>query len=117
VGRLLAAGPVYFVGTDPRFASKLERLFGGQEGSANVRTLILGRDDVADIPADAPAWVMRTARERLGAMPAHVRALSTLRAFAASTQRELLRFVVQANLAALASRPAAVLPAEAEPAR
>lgn len=104
VTRLLALGPVYFVGVDPRFADKLGRLFATVQGGDNVRPVILGRDEVASIPPGSPAWVMRTARERLGEVPAHVRALSTLRAFAPETQRAILRFVVQANLAALASR-------------
>lgn len=105
VTRLLAEAPVYFVGTDVRLADKLRATFAARDGAHNVRTVIVGRDDVADIPPGAPTWVMRTARDVLGGIPAQVRTLSTLRAFAADAQRAILRLVVHANMAALASRP------------
>lgn len=107
--RLLAEGPVYFLGTDPRFVDKVRRLFDAAADASNVRPVILGRDDIGGIPAGSPVWVMRTARDALGGMPPHLHALSTLRAFAVETQRAILRFVVQANLGALARRPTASL--------
>jgi GntR family transcriptional regulator len=95
--RLLARGPVYFVGTDPRFASKLRALFAISARPDHVRPVILGQDGPEQIPAGAPAYVMRTARDRLGGVPAHVRVLSTLRAFSRETRIELLRYVVRVN--------------------
>lgn len=103
VARLLAAGAVWFVGTDARFEARVRELFDGPD-VANVRTVLVGRDDVAAIPDRAPAWVMRTARDLLGGVPPHVRPLSTLRAFSPETRRELLRFVVRANVAVLGTR-------------
>ena len=103
VRRLLAAGPVYFVGTDERFAAKVRHLFGAA-GADNVRPVILGRDDPAAIPAGAPAYVMRTARDRLGGPPPQARALATLRALSTDTAREILAFVVRENTAAAAAR-------------
>jgi GntR family transcriptional regulator len=101
---LLSEGPLYFVGTDVRFERKLHRLFPGAD-AANLRAVLVGRDDVGAIPAGSPAYVMRTARDRLGGLPPHLRPLSTLRAFSPETQREVLRFILRANAAALGTRP------------
>ena len=103
IARLLAEGPLYFVGTDVRFERKLHRLFPDAD-AANLRAVLVGRDDVGAVPAGSPAYVMRTARDRLGGVPSHLRPLSTLRAFSAETQRELLRFMLRANVAALGIR-------------
>ncbi len=100
VARLLTAGPVYFLCTDPRFPAKVRHLYGGIANAANVRPVVLGVDDPTDIPSGAPTWVMRTAIERLGSVPSHVRVLSTSRIFSSDTTRELLSHVVRANLAA-----------------
>jgi hypothetical protein len=104
IRRLLSAGPLYFVGTDRRFAEKLRRDFEGVPGADNLRTVVLGEDDPAAIPAGAPAYVMRTAREELGGPPAQVRALATLRAFSTQTAHAILSFVVQENVRAAAAR-------------
>ena len=103
ITRLLAGGPVFFVGTDVRFASKLHDLFG-EAHPENVRPVIVGRDEIDAIPDGSPAYVMRTARDLLGGVPAHVRPLSTLRAFSPETQRAILRFIVHANASALGAR-------------
>ncbi|HYW32218.1 MAG TPA: GntR family transcriptional regulator [Gemmatimonas sp.] len=105
VHRLLATTPVYFVGTDPRFGEKIARHYADAESGRNARPIIVGRDDVNAIPRGGHAWVMRTARDAIGGVPEHLQVLSTLRAFAVETQRALLRFVVQANLAAHMHRP------------
>lgn len=104
IARLLAEGPLYFVGSDPRFERKLRQLYPGPH-AGNARAVLVGRDDVAAIPPGAPAYVLRTARDRLGGVPPQVRPLSTLRAFSPETQRAILRFILHANLAALATRP------------
>jgi DNA-binding transcriptional regulator YhcF (GntR family) len=104
IARLLAAGPLYFVGTDPRFAEKVRQVYAALERPGHVRTVTLGEDDVSAIPRGAPAYVMRTARDRLGGVPPHVRALSTLRVFSEESRRELLRFIVKSNVASDAAR-------------
>ena len=98
VERRLAAGPVYFVGTDPRFADKVRRTYAA--AGDHARPVLVGRDDARDLPAGAPAWVMRSARQLLGGVPPQLRPLSTLRAFDVESQRAILRFVVEANLQA-----------------
>lgn len=100
VQRNLIAGPVYFICADVRYATKLKRLYANAPGAENLRTIVLGRHDPASIPAEAPVWVLRTARARLGAMSANVRALPTLRLFSVETTRALLSFVLRANATA-----------------
>ncbi len=102
--RLLAAGPLYFLATDARFEAKLRQLYPDAPAE-HLRTVLVGRDDVEAIPEGAPAYVFRTARDLLGGMPSRIRPLSTLRAFSTDTQREVLRFILRANAAALATRP------------
>lgn len=105
--RLLTSGPVYFVGTDERFAARLRAFYAGRFEDAHVQPVILDGEDAAAtagaIPPGAAAYVMRTARDRLGGVPPQVRALSTLRAFSRETRLEILRLVVQRNLAAWAA--------------
>ena len=100
VTRLLAAGPVWFVCTDPRCEAKLRALYETEAGGENVRAVVLDRHDPASIPAGAPAWLFRTARERLGGAPPHVRELPTFRLFSEESGRRLLSLVVRANRAA-----------------
>lgn len=104
IERLLASGPLYFVGTDPRFADKLRRMYADHPSAANLRPIILGRDDPASIPPGAPAYVMRTARDLLAGPSLQVRALATLRAFSPDTARELLRFMIRENVLAASAR-------------
>jgi hypothetical protein len=106
IERLLAREPVYFLGTDPRFATKLRQLFSSSPHLEHVRPVILGRDALDEIPDGSPAYVMRTARDRLGGVPPRLRVLSTLRAFSAETRRQLVRHIVRANRAAAAASAA-----------
>ena len=103
IARLLAEGPLYFVGTDPRFEHKLQQLYRDAPGG-HLRIVLVGRDDVDAIPDGSPAYVMRTARDLLGGVPSHLRPLSTLRAFSPETQREILRFILRGNAAALGAQ-------------
>ena len=101
--QLLARAPVYFLGTDPRFAHKLRALLAAWANPERVRPVILGVDDPGAIPPGSPTYVMRTARDRLGGVPLHVRVLSTRRVFSTETRAQLLRFGVEANLRAAAA--------------
>ena len=102
ITRALPAGPVYFIGTDPRFAAKAEAMFASFSGGANLRALIVGRDDLAQIPRDAPIYVMHRAVARLGDHPFLARVPPVDRSLSLDSARELLRFVVRANMAAMA---------------
>jgi len=102
IGRALLAGPVYFVATDPRFGIKVRAMFAGLPGGANLRALTVGEDDLTRIPADAPTYVMRRARPHLAAHPALARVPVIERSLSSDSARELFRFIVRANMAAMA---------------
>jgi len=106
ITRLLGKGPVYFVGSDPRFPDALETIFAPTGNGHNVRAVIVGRDDPASIPDAAPTYVMRRAYERLRHTPLAARVAPLPRVFSKETARELLTFIIRANIAAMATRPA-----------
>ncbi len=104
VTRILAKEPVYFVATDPRFGDALRRIFEPTGHWDNIRLIIVGRDDPAQIPDNAATYIMRSARAQLGDTPLAGRVIPTPRVFSTETARELLTLIVGANLAAMASR-------------
>ena len=57
VARLLPERPVYFVMVDPVFASKLHEIFAATPEAAHLRPLVVGRDDLGEIPDGAPTYV------------------------------------------------------------
>lgn len=120
VARRLHDGLVYYVATDPRFEGKLRRMLGPLGPAENLRVLLVGRDDLAAIPPDAPTFVMSSARERLAARDGANgnasgasgspnggdwpgRPIQLPRSLSDDTARELLTFLVRANMAALAA--------------
>lgn len=104
VGQLLRVGTVYYVATDPRFEKKLRRMLAAVGPIDNLRVLIAGQSDLRGIPADAPTFVMPSARpvlrKQFGTddLPGHP--IHAPRYFSDESARELLTFVVRANLAA-----------------
>lgn len=105
--RLLRDGPLYIVGTDPRFREKVRAIFEPVPDHHNVRVLIAGRDDLNAIPANAPTYVVKRVRQVLGALPnlAHLHSLD--RVFSRDSARELLAFILRANVAAMQAQMAA----------
>jgi hypothetical protein len=75
----------------------------------NLRVLLLGRDDLDSIPPEAPTFVMTSAREtlaaRYGPRGGPGRPIHPPRSFSDDTARELLSFIVRANIAVLANEP------------
>lgn len=101
VRRLLPESPVYFVVTDLRFETKLRRIFGSDNGIENLRIMLAGRDDLTLIPGNAPAYLTRLTRKKLGDFPHLDRIIPEASIFSESSARELLEFVVGANLRAM----------------
>ena len=107
VGRYLQHGPVYYVATDPRFEKKLRRMLAPLGPVSNLRVMLVERDDLDAIPPDAPTYVMTSAREYVasryadGAVPG--RPIHPPRSFSDEAARELLTFIVRANMAAFAA--------------
>jgi DNA-binding transcriptional regulator YhcF (GntR family) len=110
--RLLLRKPVYVVVRDDQFRSALLAFFASTKGKENLRVLVVELDDLSAIPATAPTYITRGAREWLDTHPdAHGRAsdirgriLPAVRTFASSTADELISFILERNLAALGSR-------------
>ncbi|MEO7474054.1 MAG: GntR family transcriptional regulator [Gemmatimonadales bacterium] len=98
VKRLLPLEPVYFVVTDQRFADKLHLVFASAKGAAHLRTLVLGSDDLAEIPHDAPTYLTRLTRSRLKDSPLLRRVFPEARVFSPESARHILSFVARANL-------------------
>jgi len=110
--RLLLRKPVYVVVRDEQFRSALLAFFASTKGKENLRVLVVDRDDLSAIPATAPTYITRGAREWLDTHPdMHGRAsdingrkLPSVRTFSSSTADELISFILERNLEALGSR-------------
>ena len=107
VGRLLREGVLYYVACDPRFEAKLRRMLRAVAPVRNLRVALVGRDDLDEIPRDAPTFVMPSAREhvvaRYGPAGGPGRPIQPPRQFSDAAARDLLTFMVRANMAALAA--------------
>jgi hypothetical protein len=100
VRRLLAAGPVWWICTDPRFAAKLPRMFPGSP----VTPVVLSGAALETVPEDALVYATRRAAERLPRTWHRGRVVTMTRVFSAATARALLEFRVRRNLEAIARR-------------
>ena len=101
IATLLRAGPVYFIGSDPRFVAKLRRVFDSSGERGNLRAMVADSADLASIPDAAPVYITSRARDRLGSAGDRLRAVPLDRLLVASSAREVLSFVIGANLSAL----------------
>lgn len=102
--RHLERGAMYIIGSDPRFRQAVHAVFDPAPHGAHARAVILGEDDLSQIPADAPTYIMRRAHAQLGDDALARRVVPLRRVFATEIARDLLTFVVRANMAALATR-------------
>jgi len=107
VARALAQGPVYFIATDPRFEPKLLQMLSPFGPVTNLRLMLVDRDDLDTIPHEAATFVMSSAKEylanRYGVRGAPGRPIHSPRSFSDATARELLEFLVKANMTALSA--------------
>jgi hypothetical protein len=107
VGRHLRAGPLYYVATDPRFERKLRRMLADVGPMANLRVMVVGRDDLSEIPPGAPTFIMTSAadyvKKRYGVHGGPGIPIQPPRHFSDGSARELLTFLVRANLSAVAA--------------
>lgn len=79
----------------PALTQRFEELGCAME---NLRVLVVGRDDVAVIPADATVYVTRGAARALGQTVVPGRHLPPARGFAPATARALIDHVVRTNV-------------------
>lgn len=104
--RYLEQGPVWFVATDARFAKKLPRMFAHSAHADRIVPLIIGRNDLTGIPADAPVCVMEAAWPHVAEVPALARVIPAAHVFSEETARALLSLIIRSNMDALAAREA-----------
>lgn len=99
--KVLESSDLYFVMTDVRFGDTLREVFGQFRGSHRIREIVVGRDDVAALPADAVVYLMQAAKSKLR-KPLNVReVIYTPRVFSVESAREILGFIVKANIEAM----------------
>lgn len=102
--RMLLRRPVHVLVADAGFIPALRSFFAEIPGAENLRPLVVGRDDLSVIPDGAPVYVTRGARALLADTPIRGRVLPTARLLAPESVRELIGFIVRANLDALTAR-------------
>ena len=92
----LGRGPVYFVGTDERYARKLLDASDSARWMANLRPIVVGRGGLNGTPPNAPVVVTRAAADILGEdnLPAGSSVLDY--PFAAETRSEIIAIMLNA---------------------
>jgi DNA-binding transcriptional regulator YhcF (GntR family) len=76
---LLRAVSAYVLVADARFAAQVEAYLRQTGADTGVRVYVVGQDDVASLPAEAPVYVTHAARARLGPLRLPAGALPTAR--------------------------------------
>lgn len=109
--RMLLRHPVYVVVGDERFVPVLSTFFSEVPGAAeNLRVRVVGKDDLHSIPADAPVYVTRAASDALAGVTIGGRIVASARVFSVDAARELVGFIVRANLDALSAQSRSAQP-------
>lgn len=98
---LLLRRPVYAVVASEQFGEMLRRFFARVPGIENLRILVLGRDDLQQIPAGAPTYVTQRVRAEMGDVRIPGRILPAARTIAAESAREIFTFIVRSNVEAM----------------
>ncbi|NUO62629.1 MAG: GntR family transcriptional regulator [Gemmatimonadaceae bacterium] len=101
---LLLRRPVYAVVGSVEFGEMLRKFFATTPGVANLHVLVLGRDDLSAIPADAPTYVTQQVRRDLGGAVIRGRILPAARTISSESAREIFGFIVRQNVEAMSGR-------------
>jgi DNA-binding transcriptional regulator YhcF (GntR family) len=97
----LSRETVYVLVVDPRTSSIVTATAGPD--ARNVRVLVVGPDDLRQIPDGSPVYLTRSARQRLGGTRVPGRQMPGIRLLSRTAGHEVLALVVDANLKALRS--------------
>jgi len=103
--RLLLRRPIHVIVADPRFGVLLRQFVDNTAGADNLHIVPATPEAVRAIPEDAATYVTRGARERLDGVPIPGRILPPARVLSQETTREIVTFIVTANLAAFVQGP------------
>ena len=94
--------PVYAVVASEDFGDAVRRFFGEVPKAENLRIIVVGRDDLATIPENAPTYITQRARQMIGNTVLRGRIMPAARTISSESARELFAFIVRSNLAAVA---------------
>ncbi|MFI5257538.1 MAG: GntR family transcriptional regulator [Gemmatimonadales bacterium] len=99
---LLLRRPVYAVVATAEFGQMLRNFFATVPGIENLRVIVYGRDDLRDIPEDAPTYVTQRVRAQLAGVRIPGRILPATRTISTESARAIFSFIVHSNIEALA---------------
>lgn len=102
--QLLLRQPVYVVAESVGFIDTMLKFFASSPNVHNIRPVVIGRDEVSEIPAGAPTYVTQRARELLRDVEIPGSILPAARLFSTQSAREIISFIVRSNLEALSVR-------------
>ncbi len=102
--QLLLRQPVYVVAESAVFVDAMLKFFASSPNVHNIRPVVIGRDDIGAIPAGAPTYVTQRARELLRGVEIPGTILPAARLLSTQSAREIVAFIVRANLQALSVR-------------
>jgi DNA-binding transcriptional regulator YhcF (GntR family) len=94
---MLLRQPVWAVVATAEFGEMLKRFFAGVPGIENLNVIVHGRDDLSQIPVDAPTYVTHRVRESLGVTAMRGRILPPARTISTDSARRIFDFIVRAN--------------------
>lgn len=94
---MLLRQPVWAVVATAEFGQLLRKFFADVRGIENLRILVLGKDDLSQIPLGAPTYVTHRVREALGVTPIRGRILPPARTISSDSARKLFDFIVRKN--------------------
>lgn len=98
---MLLRKPVYVVVATVEFGEMIRTFFADVKGIENLRVVVLGRDDVSSIPADAPTYVTQSVRANLAGVRIPGRILPAARTISTRSARQIFAFVVESNIEAM----------------
>ena len=98
---LLLRRPVYAVVETPGFGDMLRAFFADVPGIENLRIIVHGRDDLAEIPEGAPTYLTQRVRDALRGARVPGRVLPAARMIGTTSAREIFALIVRANLDAM----------------
>jgi DNA-binding transcriptional regulator YhcF (GntR family) len=105
----LGRGPVYFVGTDDRYAKKLLEASDSARWMSNLRPVIVDRTTIGEVPDGSPVFVTQAAANILGDnVPAGATVMDY--PFSSESRVEIIAVILAAALKANAGKPSSADP-------
>lgn len=98
---MLLRQPIWVVVATPEFGKLLRSFLGGLRGIENLHVMVIGKDDLTQIPAGAATYVTHRVRDLVDLSSISGRILPAARTISTESARELFGFVVSVNIQAL----------------